>query len=59
MCIGRDECLTIEHILIICSDFIETRERHFTAQSLRVLFQEVSLQKIFNILKEIHIFHKI
>ena len=52
MCIGCDECLTIEHIWIICLDFIETREKHFTAQSLRVLFQEVSLEKIWYFLRD-------
>ena len=39
MCIGWDELLTIEHILLTCSDLIEIRESHSTAQSLCVLFQ--------------------
>ena len=38
---------------------METKESYFTAQSLRVLFQEMSLEKIFNFLKEINIFDKI
>ena len=59
MCIGCDELLTYEHILLTCSDFIEIRESHFTGQSLRVLFQEISPEKIFNFLKEINIFGKI
>ena len=58
MCIGCDELLTIEHILLTCSDHIEIRESHFTAQSLRVFFQEISPEEIFNILKEINIFFK-
>ena len=33
MCIRCDELLTIEHILLTCSDLIEIRESHFTAQS--------------------------
>ena len=37
VCIGCDERLTIEHILLTCSDFIEMRESHFTAQSLLML----------------------
>ena len=37
---------------------METKESYFTAQSLRVLFQEMSLEKIFNFLKEITIFSK-
>ena len=53
--IGCDKRLTIEHILLTCSDFIETRESHFTAKSLRMLFQDISPEKIFNFLKEINI----
>ena len=36
VCIGCDELLTIQHILLTCSDFIEIRKSHFTAQSLRI-----------------------
>ena len=41
MCIGCEKRLTIEHILFICSDFIEIRESHFTAKSLRMLFEDI------------------
>ena len=51
MCIGCDKHLTIEHILLTCSDFIEIRESHFTAKSLCMLFQDISPEKIFNFLK--------
>ena len=53
MCIGCDKRLTIEHILLTCSDFIEIRESHFTAKSLHMLFQDISPEKILNSLKEI------
>ena len=53
MCIGCDKRLTIEHILLACSDFIEIRESHFTAKSLRMLFKDISREKIFNFLKVI------
>ena len=33
VCIGCDKRLTIELILLTCSDFIEIRESHFTAKS--------------------------
>ena len=49
--------LTIEHILLSCSDLNEIRllrESHFTAQSLRVLFHNISSEKILNFLKEIY-----
>ena len=46
VCIGCDQHLTIEHILVTCSDFIEMRESLFTAQSLRMLFQDILPEKI-------------
>ena len=59
MCIGCDELLTIEQILLTCPDLIEIRESHFTAQSLCVLLHKISPEKIFNFLKEINIYGKI
>ena len=53
------ERLTNECILLIYSDFIEIRKSHFTAQSLRMLFQDVLPEKIFNFLKEVNIFGRI
>ena len=58
MCIGRDELLTIDRILLTCSNLIEIRESHFTAESLRVLFQDFSPVKIFTFSKAINIFGK-
>ena len=51
MCIVCDQHLTIEHILLTCSDFIEMRESHFTAQTLRMLFQDISPDNFFYFLK--------
>ena len=59
MCMGCDELLTIQHILLTGSDLIEIRKSHFTAQSPRELFQEISPEKIFNFLKDIYIFGNI
>ena len=56
MCIGCDKRLTLEHSLLTWSDFIEIRESHFTAKTLRMLFKDISPEKIFNFLKEINIF---
>ena len=46
---------------LTCSDLIQIRESHFTAQSLRVLFQDISPEKIFlkNFLKEINVWKKL
>ena len=32
VCIACDESLTREYILLTCSDFMEIKESHFTAQ---------------------------
>ena len=58
VCIGCDKCLTIEHILLTCSDFIEIRESYFTAKSLRMLFKDISPEFFFYFLKEMNIFGK-
>ena len=57
--IGYDERLTSEHILLTCSDFIEMRHSHFTAQSLRVLFQDTSPEKSFFNFQKVNVFGKI
>ena len=40
VCIPCDELLSIEHIVLLWSDLIEARERHFTTRSLRTLFED-------------------
>ena len=37
------ELLTVEYILLFCSDFVETKDQYFRAQALKVLFKEISL----------------
>ena len=49
MCIGCVEHVTIEHILLRCSDFIKTRERHFTAQSLMFYLKKFQWQRYLTI----------
>ena len=60
MCIGCDKRLTIEHILLTCSDFIEMRERATLPLNHCVCcFGIFRLRIFFNVLKEINIFEKI
>ena len=58
MCIRCDECFTGEHILLNCSDLIQTRVELQLSQHVVVVFKEVSMEKIFNYLKAINIFGK-
>jgi len=46
-CVACDEIFTVEHFLLCCADLIEIRHKHFTAESLKVLFRDVLLDKIF------------
>ena len=59
VCIGCDEDLTIEHILLHCWDFYDIRRRHYSAENLKILFRDVPPDKIFDFLKEMNIFNKI
>ena len=47
VCIGCDQHITMKQILLTCSGFIEMRESPFTAQSLRMLFRDISLENFF------------
>ena len=53
------ELLSLEHLLLHCSDLTEIREKHFHANSLRILFRDVSLGSIYDFLKEISVFNKL
>ena len=47
-----------ELLLLFCSDLIDIGIKYFNVDLLKVLF-EISLDIIFNCLKEIHIFYKL
>ena len=58
MCIGCDELLTVKHIFLTCSDFLETSEPLYSSVT-KYLFQDILAEKISNFLKERNIFGKI
>ena len=58
-CIGCDEPLTVEHILVKCWDFYEIRRKHYSVENFKVLFRDVPPDKIFEFLKEIGLYYKI
>ena len=51
VCIGCDEFLTIEHILLTCSDLIEIRESHFKAHCV-CCFKRLHLRRFFTFRKK-------
>ena len=58
-CVSCDEPLSLEHILLSCSDPIDIRQKYFNVNLLKVLFKEVSSDIIFNFSKQINIFYKL
>jgi len=49
--------LTVEHILIECPALTTTRNKHFTASSMKDLFDNVATWNIINFMKEFHFYH--
>ena len=58
-CIPCDVPITLKHILLDCWDLYDIRRKHFTADSIKVLFRDVPPDDIFAFLREINIFHLI
>ena len=58
-CFACDAKLSIKHLLIDCWDVHDVRRKHFSAETLKVLFRDVPPDNIFNFLKEIGIFNRI
>ena len=54
VCIGCDKRFTIEHILLTCSDFIETRESHFTAK-FEIIFSYVCVIHLLSMVLKLYI----
>jgi len=51
--------LTVKHILIECLVLTSTRNKHFTAFSMRDLFDNVAARNIINFIKESHFYRTI
>jgi len=48
--------LTVKHILVECSDFNNTRNKHFVASSMQELFRTVDIRNILDFIKETHFY---
>jgi len=51
--------LTVKHILIECPALISSRNKHFTASSMKDLFDNVASRKIINFVSESHFYRTI
>ena len=51
--------LTVEHLLLHCSDFDSRRSRHFHAKTLHELFHQVPPRSILPFLKDTNMYYRI
>jgi len=59
ICIPCNQPLTIQHILIECIDFQNTRTKHYTSTNIEELLSATHPSAILNFLKEIRLYSKI
>ena len=59
VCHVFDNPFTVKHILIECPDFTHIRNKFYTANDVRTLFQEVDSSRIAEYLKELGLYNKI
>jgi ribonuclease HI len=59
ICIPCQEQLTVEHILLSCVDFSESRQKFYHANSLHHLFSSIEPSAILSFLKDIKLYYKI
>ena len=58
VCVGCDQLMSVEHILIDCVDFDVSRKKFFKTKSLKLLFDLVEPDKIVSFIKEIGLVRK-
>jgi len=51
--------LTVKHILVECSDFNDTRNKHYIASFMEELFRTVDVHNIVDFIKETHFDNKL
>ena len=58
-CIPCAEPFTVEHFLLNCIDFAFTRQKYYSATSMKTLFESTNMSQIIDFLKEINLYHKL
>jgi len=58
-CISCQSELTVEHLLLHCSDFDSKRSRHFHASTIHELFHHVPPHNVLQFLKDINMYYRI
>ena len=57
-CVGSDKSFTIRHILLECIDFSNVRNKYYHGDIIKQLFNDVPIDTIFLLSKEINFFNK-
>ena len=52
-CVSCNTDLTIKHILVNCTEFNDTRKKHFKCTNMKNIFDIIDPKKILSFLKEI------
>ena len=58
-CIPCNETFTVKHFRITCTEFNHIRKKYYTAKIVKELFNDISSDKIINVLKETTLFNKL
>ena len=58
-CFGCDAPFTVRHILLECSDFSHIRNKHFHVDTITKLLNDVPIDNVLLVLKEINLFNKL
>jgi len=59
VCSACQSLLTIKHFLFECVNFAAIRSRHFSASSMKDVFENVNAQSVRDFIKEIHFYHEL
>ena len=58
-CVGCDTVFTVRHFLLECGDFAQVRNNCFRLDYMKQLFQDIHIDTIRTLLKEIDLFNEI
>ena len=56
---GNSSQCFLQHILLHCVDFQNSRDKYYKVNTLKELFETIEINNIFRFLKEIGLFYKI
>ena len=58
-CVGCDAPFTVRHFLLECGDFAQVRNNCFHVDNMKELFQDIHIDSIMTLLRQINLLNKI